>query len=171
MKMSLDHNPLFGACQTNLNLALSLSRVMQENRQRVRTLEVQTAERMIDATKKMVDSVASAQDWPSLATLSTSMMHKQAEVAAGFWQDLFSVAAANQVALLDGVRDATGALQSRNSAAIQGAVTPGQANSMMQAMIKPFDMLRFFEPFMNATTAYGKPAGKRADAKGAEATA
>jgi beta-phosphoglucomutase-like phosphatase (HAD superfamily) len=169
--MSLDQNPLFGAWQTNLNLALSLSRVIQENRQRVRTLEVQTAERMIDATKTMADSVAGAQDWPSLTAVSSTMMRKQAEFAASFWQDLFSVAATNQVALLDGVRDANSALQSKNAAAIQGAVAPGQSESMMQSMIKPFDMFRFFEPLMNATAGYGKPVGARADSKRAAATA
>jgi len=169
--MSLDHNPLFGACQTNLNLALSLSKVMQENRQRSRTLEVQTAERMIEATKATADSVAGAQDWPSMAAVSCSMMRKQAELAASFWHDLFSVAATNQAALLDSVRDATVALQAKNAAAIQGAATPAQSDSMMQSMIKPFDMFRFFEPFTTATAAYGKPAGKRTDAKSAEATA
>ena len=150
--MTTELNPLFDLYRSNWLFGLHLTRVMQENRQRLRQFQAQTAEHAVAATGKLSTAVTEAQDWASLSQLSTKLIQQQAELAAGFWQDFFALAATNRIAMLDGVREAVEDLQARNTEAFQAGSGNGtlQPNPMFEAFFKPF------EPFMQAAAA-GNP--------------
>jgi len=157
--MTTERNPVFDLYRSNCLFGLQLTRLMQENRQRLRQFQVQTSEQAVAATSKLSDAVAGAQDWASLSALSTTLIRQQTEFAMGFWQDFFTLAAGNRIALLNGVRVAVEEMQARNTEAFQagqGAVAP---TKMFQEMLKPF------EPFMHAVSANSKPASRHTGAR------
>jgi len=157
--MTTERNPTFDLYRSNWLFGLHLTRLMQENHQRLRQFQVQTAEQAIAATGKLSDAVANAQDGTSLSALSTTAIRQQTEFAVGFWQDFFTLASANRIALLNGVRVAVEQMQARNTEAFQAGHGPVAPTKMFQEMLKPF------EPFMHVVATHSKPATRHTGAR------
>lgn len=150
--MAAERNPAFDVYCTNLVFALRLSHLMQESHQRLHQFQAQAAERALAANGKMAEAVGGARDWSSLATLSSSLIRQQSELATAFWQDLFAVASNNRLTLLNGMREAAEDLQTKHADAFQGSAAALPQRNVFEDMLKPF------EPFANAMATYNKPA-------------
>ncbi|MBU6491985.1 MAG: phasin family protein [Burkholderiales bacterium] len=134
--MAMDANIGVALCKVNAGLGLNARKIMLENIERLRALQLKADGELLEATRKASEALGKADDVSGLIACQNQIVKDQLALQSQYWRDMFATISESQAALFDSLKDLSNQWQKSCAEAIGQGSLPSSQEMPLQNWIK-----------------------------------